>query len=38
MAKDRVVGYAKAEVVSVRRRESDESRICRDALIDQDLF
>ena len=33
IANDRVVGYARAEVASVSRRERDESRIWRDVLL-----
>ena len=32
IAKERVVGYARADVASVRRRERDESRIWSDVL------
>ena len=33
IANDRVVGYARAEVASVSKRERDESRIWRDVLL-----
>jgi hypothetical protein len=33
IANERVVGYARAEVASVSRRERDESRIWRDVLL-----